>query len=225
MTGDKTMKRLKTLLHSFNRDQDGTVIIEAVLMLPLMIWVGLGMYAYWDGYQTTNTSQKGAYVIADLVSRQNEPMSRSDLEGLNQVMNFMLSTGETAKLRVTSIGRKISHDDGDHEGENDDEHEHAPAPAPVADDAEFEVLWSKSPYLAMPALTTADLAAYSNRIPMMAEGDTVIMVETEVGFTPVFDVGLDPLTIKDLIVTRPRFLPQVCYHDCDEHNGTSHDDD
>ncbi|MDP3960707.1 MAG: hypothetical protein Q8Q26_11735 [Pseudorhodobacter sp.] len=225
------MKRLQTLLRSYKSDQAGTVIIEAVLMLPLMIWVGLGMYAYWDGYQTTNTSQKGAYVIADLVSRQNEPMSRSDLEGLNQVMNFMLSAGETAKLRVTSIGRNVSRDEGDHEGENDDEHDHehdhedSPAPAPVADDAEFEVLWSKSPYSAMPALTTADLQAYTNRIPMMAEGDTVIMVETEVGFIPVFDVGLDPLTIKDLIVTRPRFLPQLCYHDCDEHNDKSHDDD
>lgn len=223
MTGGKAMKRLQVLLRSYSRDQAGTVIIEAVLMLPLMIWVGLGMYAYWDGYQTTNTSQKGAYVIADLVSRQNEPVSRSDLEGLNQVMNFMLSADETAKLRVTSIGRKISHDDGDHEGENDDEHEHAPAP--VAAEIEYEVLWSKSPYRAMPALTTANLPAYSNRIPMMAEGDTVIMVETEVGFIPVFDVGLDPLTIKDLIVTRPRFLPQLCYHDCDEHNGHEHDDD
>jgi len=189
MTGEKSMKRLQARLRPFARNQQGSVIVEAVLMLPMLIWAGVGMYAYWDAYQTINTTQKAGYAVADMISRRLEPVTMADLNGLNDVMNFLLSEGETARMRVTSVTWS----------------EH---------DGAFQVQWSKSPGAVLAELTTADLQAYTSRIPAMADGDTVVLLETEVAFAPMFDVGIDPLTIKDLIVTRPRLVPRLCFEVC-----------
>ena len=59
-------------------------------------------------------------------------------------------------------------------------------------------------------LTTATIAYYANRIPEMADGDRVIIVETEVSYHPAFDVGMNDEVLKQFVVTRPRFIPKLC---------------
>jgi hypothetical protein len=62
----------------------------------------------------------------------------------------------------------------------------------------------------MPQLTTASLSSIADRLPILADGDHVVLVEVAVDYTPSFNVGLGKQTIEQFIVTRPRFVPRVC---------------
>ncbi len=53
------------------------------------------------------------------------------------------------------------------------------------------------------------LQAYKDRIPVMPNGDTVVLVETFMAYTPVFKVGLDPRWFQTFITTAPRFASCV----------------
>jgi hypothetical protein len=61
------------------------------------------------------------------------------------------------------------------------------------------------------ALTTANLADLTTHLPIMSDGDSAILVETTVPYTPPVSYGLEPSTIDQFIVTRPRFLPKLCH--------------
>ena len=62
----------------------------------------------------------------------------------------------------------------------------------------------------MVPLTTATVAAMTYKIPEMSDGDYVVIVEAEVDYVPAFNVGVGDMTIRQFIVTRPRFVPRIC---------------
>jgi hypothetical protein len=78
----------------------------------------------------------------------------------------------------------------------------------------FEVQWSRSTGTtgtARPQLTTATLQPFAPRIPAMTDGDTVVLVETQVEYTPALNYKLTGQTLNQFIVTRPRFTNRVCF--------------
>jgi hypothetical protein len=62
----------------------------------------------------------------------------------------------------------------------------------------------------MPALTTTSLQPLATKIPLLADGDSIILVETWAEFTPFMDVYLTDEEFKQFIVTKPRFVPRIC---------------
>ncbi len=68
-----------------------------------------------------------------------------------------------------------------------------------------------------PGLTTTELQSQANRIPVMATGDYVIVVETFMAYEPIFNVGLDAQWFRQFITTRPRFTTCITW---DKHDGT-----
>jgi len=187
MSRERRTKRLMTALRRFRRDDAGSVLVEAVMVLPTMFWVVLAMFVYWDAYKSINTVQKAAYTVSDTISRLQTDVDGAYLTGLHGVMNYLLDAGQTARMRVTSVTW--------------DEY-----------DDRFEVLWSYSPGASMITLDTDTLQAYASLIPAMTDGDTVVVVEAAVDYTPAFDVGLTDTTIEQFVVTRPR-AGRVCFVD------------
>lgn len=183
------MKCLLSRLRRFSRREEGTVIVEAVVVLPMLLWATFALFAFWDAYKSINTVQKASYTVSDMLSRRMDPVTMADLSGLRDVMNFLLDEDQTARMRVTSVTWSEANN-------------------------RFEVLWSKSPDATLAELTTETLQSYIAHIPAMADGDTVVVVEAIVGFTPVFNVGLNDLNITEFIVTRPRLAPRVCFDVC-----------
>ncbi|EEW24540.1 TadE/TadG family type IV pilus assembly protein [Rhodobacter ferrooxidans] len=183
------MKTLRSYLRRFTGREDGTVIVEAVIILPALCWAAFALYSYWDIYRSINTIQKSSYTISDTISRRMEPVDMTYLTGLRDVMDFMLDSDQNTQLRVTSITYSQTN-------------------------KRFEVLWSKSPGAAFPELTTATLQPLASHIPDMADGDTVVLVETKVAVTPNFDVGLGNTDVEEFIVTRPRLATRICYITC-----------
>ncbi len=179
------MDFLLTQLTRFRRDERGSVIAEMVITLPMLIWAYMAMYVYWDAFRMINSVQKASYTISDMVSREMLPLDTNYITGLRTSMNFLVRESASVKMRVTSITFSQINN-------------------------RFEVHWSRSPGNVMPQLTTANLASMTGKIPNMADGDFVVLVETWVTYTPLFDVGLDNTEMSQFIVTRPRFVPKIC---------------
>ena len=59
-------------IRAFAKDESGILLAETLILLPLLIWAFLALFVYWDAFRTINVSQKAAYSIADLMSRQGE---------------------------------------------------------------------------------------------------------------------------------------------------------
>jgi Flp pilus assembly protein TadG len=222
------MRSLTSMLRRFRRDERGTLIAEAVIVLPMLIWVYLALFVYWDAYRSINTSQKAAYTISDMISREmnSSPLTPAYITGMRNVMKYLIDKDQTVKLRVTSVTWAQARN-------------------------RYEVDWSVSPDNAFPLLTTANISTVTNRIPTLADGDHVIVVETDVAYkalangfgwvvnlggfkwanqdyvglrqdgSQMFDKGTDPgtpnvvqtvkdMSLKQFIVTRPRFAPKLC---------------
>ena len=177
------VQTLTSRLRRFCRAEDGTVVVEAVLVLPTLLWVTLAMFVYWDSYRSVNIIQKATYTISDTLSREDreDPIDGAYIDGLREVMNYLLDGDQVAKIRVSSVTWKTA-------------------------DNDFSVLWSYSPGEQIPAMPVGLLADqdYQDKVPNLADGDTVIVVETMVDFSPAFDVGMNDLVIDEFIATRPR---------------------
>lgn len=179
------MRSALALLRRFGRDESGTLLAEAVIVLPLMLWAYMALFVYWDAYRSVNTVQKAAYTVSDMVSREMVTLNDQYVPGMRNLMRYLIGTDQNIKLRVSSVTwSELNH--------------------------RFEVDWSRSPDRTMPELTTATIANLAYRIPDMADGDRVMLVEAEVAYHPAFNVGLSDTTLQQFIVTRPRFVPKIC---------------
>lgn len=174
------MTLFNRLTERFRNDETGTIMAEAVLVLPFMLWSYLALFVYWDSYRSVNTVQKSAYTISDMISREMVSVSDAYINGMDSMLEYMIDQDQDAKLRVTSITWSELNN-------------------------RYEVHWSRSPNNAMPVLTTGSLTTISGRLPVMADGDFIVLVEVEVGYTPSFNVGLGDQVNTQFIATRPRF--------------------
>ncbi len=182
------MSFLTRKLRLFAREEKGTMIVDAVMVLPMFIWAYAALFAYWDAYRSINTVQKATYTISDLLSRTQGNVSDAYIAGLRSTMNYMLDADQAGDIRVTSYTWSQNRN-------------------------RFEVIFSESPYGAMTTLNTSTLATLASRLPEMADGDSAVLIEAQVPYSPPMSFGLQPTTIEQFIVTRPRFLPKICHTD------------
>lgn len=180
------MQSLTARLTRFRDDDGGTMVLEATLVLPMMLWAFLGLYTYWDAYRAATTIQKASYAISDMISREQRPVNAAYIEGMRQVMDAMIAPELNSEIRVTSV---------EWSGVRE----------------QFEVLWSRESGTSLPALTTATLQQKADQIPDMNDGDTIMLVETWVDYEPMLDVGITDKRFEQFIVTRPRYSPKIVY--------------
>lgn len=184
------MRRLKHRFATFLQDEDGLVLVEGLITLPLLIWAMVAMFIYWDVFRTINVTQKAAYGIADLLSRQRDTISLNFANGLQNVMDFLTPGGHPVKMRITSLQYSAA-------------------------TGKYTLLFSFSPDSkagkAIPLTETEIQAWKGTKIPTLNDGESVFVVETEVAFKSQmktvlagFLVGVEDSTYGQFIVTRPR---------------------
>jgi hypothetical protein len=181
------MRTLKHRFVTYLRNEDGLVLAEGLLMLPLVVWALVAMFIYWDVFRTINVTQKAAYGVADLLSRQRDTIPITFADGLQNVMNFLTPGGHPVKMRITSL----QYDAG---SEN------------------YKLLFSYSPMGKVPPLTEAAIQSWKGtKIAQLNNGDSVFVLETSVEFKAQlqtfiagFLVNVNDATFGEFIVTRPR---------------------
>jgi Flp pilus assembly protein TadG len=190
------MRNLKHRFTTFLRNEDGLVLAEALFMMPLLIWGLVAMFIYWDVFKTINMTQKAAYSIADLLSRQKNTIPLTYANGLQNIMTFLTPNGHPVTIRITSF-------------------ECVSAIAPNvcnATSGSYKLLFSHSPGNKIAKLTQANIQQWkTTKIPTLTNGQSVFVVETSVAFKAQLQtaiaglmVGVTDNTFGEFIVTRPR---------------------
>ncbi|MFZ1469200.1 MAG: hypothetical protein WAT09_09495 [Paracoccaceae bacterium] len=180
------MKSLSRRIRQFRDQEDGLVMTELLIMLPLLIWVFMALFVYWDAFRTINQAQKATYSVSDLMSRQGD-VDMTFINGMKVVTKYLMNGEPAVKIRITSVKYKASTN-------------------------KMQVLFSKSPGNQLPSLTDTEMnkTTMRNRIPVMADQDSILLVETEIGYDPAFEVGIPNHVFKNFVITRPRFH-QICF--------------
>lgn len=189
------MKIIPKKLRNFWRDETGTAVIEAIIIFPILTWAFVAMTVYFDAFRVRSVNLKAAYTISDLISRENPIVDADYIDGLKTTFDFLTASNNPTWIRVTLV--RFNANDPDDPG--DDEH--------IVDWSWGTGPASPSPY------TDASIITVEDRIPVMGNGDTVILVETHLKYDPSFDIGFNSHNFDNFIVTRPRVGPP-CWETC-----------
>ena len=173
---------LARAIRAFLSERRGSVTVETILILPPLIWAYLGIYVFFDAFETITTASKANYTISDALSRQRQEVDSQFLDNAHGLFQWLVTSDETA-IRVSSITWSD------------------------ADEA-YKIAWSYAAGGKTPQ-TDATIGTYANQIPILPDGDHLIVVETWLDYTPLFSMGLGPFTFQEFTVTRPRFMPKL----------------
>ncbi|SLN37292.1 hypothetical protein AQS8620_01359 [Aquimixticola soesokkakensis] len=179
-------KRLATRIRTFGKDTDGSYTVEAMFMLPLLIFFMMALYVYFAGYRAKLTSEKAAYVVADLLSRQTDEVDAKFVDGMGDVFAY-LTRSDNSGLTASSVRWSESVNNG-----------------------AYVIEWSQSTGT-RGALTSAQLSDYEDRLPTMVDGETVVIIQTSETWSPPFDAGVAQTEFDNFVVTSPRFAAQVAW--------------
>ena len=174
---------LPRLLRRFWAEDRAAVAFEAVIILPVLAWAFIGSFVFFDAFRTYNSSIKATYAIADVLSRQVNTVFAYDIEGMHTIFDHLVRSDTGTRMRVTQIM---------YHGATDT----------------YRVDWSYAT-AGEARLFTANLVDIEELLPVMANAERIVLVETFIPYSPAFDIGLDVLTFANFTFTRPRYAGQV----------------
>ncbi|WP_415183628.1 hypothetical protein [Phaeovulum sp.] len=195
------LKRLGRWLRGWNDDTTGSMPIEGIMGFLLLIGWFMVSFQFYDAFRLKAVNAKAAYTIADLLSREKGQIGPKYIQGMQKVFDFVTNSRGRSWIRVTSI----RWDD---------------------DLNKYRVEYSHASKPGIDSYTDVSLNKEAYRIPLMPVGDTAIIVETSMRYTPIFtntqnslhiggtdeggnklftQIGLtDAIRFSNFVVTRPR---------------------
>ncbi len=186
------MKRLwmKHLIKSalrcdFARREDGTIALEATIVMPLLFWTYLSMFSIFDAFRMYSIHQKAAFTIGDAISRETVPIDSDYLDGTQGLYEYLSRSQGMTSMRISSVWY--------------DEEANV-----------FNTDWSQTRGSISP-LTSADTENWHNRIPVLIDGEHILITETWATYDPPFNTGLEEREIRNLVFTRPRYATCVLW--------------
>lgn len=177
-------------IRGFAADQRGGITIESVLILPLFTYWYIGTFVFFDLFRMASINEKAAYAVSDAISRSppGEALQDPDFEGYNSLFDYLVSNRGTSRMRVTSIVYNSGA-------------------------ARYDREWSVGTR-GVVALTAEEVNLLGPSLPVMGGGETVVLVETFLDYTPPMNIGLPARQFRTFIFTRPRLAIRVCYVAC-----------
>lgn len=176
-------------IKSFSRREDGSLSVEAVLILPILAWAIAATLVMWDAFQTLNVTQKATYTIADMISREEVGISEDYLTSLHEIYGFLSESSADNALRVSVVTM-------------------------VEDETTLEQTLELVCSRGIGGIADyEDISQIEDRIPSLVPGDQLIVVESEQEWSPAFAVGLASYRFREVALARPRFA-QVSLEAC-----------
>ena len=180
---------LRSILRcEFMRREDGTIAIEAMIVLPLLFWTYLSMFSIFDAFRMYSINQKAAYTIGDAISRETVPIDGQYLEGAQDLFEYLARAQGKSSIRVSQVWYDA-----------------------VAD--EYHSDWSQVRGT-VAALVDADVRNWHQKLPVLPNNERLVLVETWSDYDPPFNTGLEEREIRNFVFTRPRYAPRVCWETC-----------
>lgn len=181
---------LRQRLKRFLRARKGTVAVEAMVAMPVLIFALLMTVLLSDMFKSQTTSLRAAYTVADTLSRRVDPVDGDYIDGTATLYRYLARARHGTWLRVSSIAY-------------DPLNEH------------HLIVWSHNAKGGQP-LTTAELnQGLHNRLTVLPEGETLILVEAGTQWKSFAEGWFGNREFVQVAVTRPRFTPQLRFDDGD----------
>ena len=177
------------------RADDGSVTIEFLLMTPLLAFAAMAMLVYFDAQRSQSLDLKAGLTVADMISRERDPVNDTYIDGAYELQKLVNLHDKSPDLRVTLV-RYHTRDDTDGSTEVD---------------PHFHVVWSETRGSKFAELTDADMKHYTARLPVMADEDRLIVVETEIDYEEPLGVGLSTAKFNSFTFAGPRHI-RVCFN-------------
>ncbi|WP_428687945.1 TadE/TadG family type IV pilus assembly protein [Roseibium sp.] len=171
----------------FARDEDASMSIETLFAIPLLVWAITATFVFWDAFKTLTISQKATYTVADMLSRETNAIDGNYLTSMHEVFDFLAGDAGDNAIRVTVVTKTVNED---------------------TQAEELKLVWSQGSDVS----AYTDLASIQDRLPTIAVGEQMIVVESEQEWSPGFDVGLGTYRFRKVAIARPRFSPQLVWN-------------
>lgn len=173
-------------LHQFRTDERGSVSMETAIIFPAIFMVILALYTSFDAYQKYSVNQKAAYTIADMVSRETNPLDADYLQGARELLRYITNANiDDVSVRVTLVY---------YDAETD----------------AYTYDWSAKQGDVL-AVTPEQVAGWNTILPTLPDQERLIVVETFHDYDPPFDTGLLARTVTNFVFSKPRYAPQVLW--------------
>lgn len=191
------IRSLRLSLRRYGKDEDGAMVVEGLIAATFLIWWYMASFQYFDAFKQKNTALKAAYTLADMVSRETGPtnedpnaveIDQAYVNGLNRMFDYLTFSNRPTWIRITSVYWN-------------------------ATDNRYHVDWSATSGTGHESMTTPMLQQVANRIPVLPNGDSIILVETFLDYQPIMPIGLNQTVLQTFITTAPRFSSCVPWQD------------
>ncbi len=177
---------LSRRVKAFRADESGNASIELALMVPLLAVITFGLITFFTAFKAKTQATRAATVVADMVSRETNPITPIYLDGVSGLMDTLVETDSTPEYRLTAFTWNKRKD-------------------------EYRVRWSKHDS-SHGTLDHAALNEVADRLPVLKHGQRAILVETWVDYEPLHHSALEEVTtFENFLVAAPRFVPQLCW--------------
>lgn len=177
---------ITTFLRRFRSSEEGSIAVESILVFPILCWAYLATFVYFDAFRVQSTTLKAAYTISDALSREADYVTPVYLDSLYRLQEMLTSSNHNTKMTVSIVTYRAS-------------------------DNKYLVRWSQSRGGGT-TLTNGNIYKIVPSLPVMPDGEVVIVYQNWLAYEPAFSIGLNAFVFENLVVTRPRFTAQVCYN-------------
>lgn len=172
-------------LRRLARGDQGSVVTETVIIVPLLIRACIALFVQWDACRTENTAVKASYTIADQITREVMDITPACITGLQNIFRYLGDTDLDSTIVVSSVTWSAAA-------------------------RQYDVLYSEARGPGAVRMTDARLQTHPGELPNLSDGDTVIVVQTTTRYVPPYQVGAPDFTCGLFIVTRPRGGKVTC---------------
>ncbi|MBY5931528.1 hypothetical protein KUV51_00845 [Tateyamaria omphalii] len=180
------MKRLINNLRVFRDEDQGSIAIETVILIPLLFWAYLSMFAIFDSYRQHSINQKAAYTLGDIISRETTPLDNSYLDGTQKIFAYLTNNATSnVAIRVTSVKYDAVND-------------------------VYKRDWSRARGWKK-GLSHNEVNSLKHLLPVLPHNERVMVVETFAKYDAPFETGLKDREIENFVFTRPRYAPRVLW--------------
>lgn len=165
---------MHAMIRAFQQDEDGSMAVELVMVVPIMVWALLSTFVYFDAYRVESNAHRAALTIADMYSRETTEVSPAYLEATHALLKSLTFEEANPDYRITSY--------------------YYDEPA-----GRYRVVWSRHRgYGQIYNDTRFKALQDANRLPILANQDRSLLLETRVQYDPPFSIGLGPFTVTDM---------------------------
>lgn len=184
------MKKLITHIRAFHDDEQGSMSIELLLVVPILVWVFLSTFVYFDVFRVETNSVRATIAIAEMFSRE-DTVDAEFMVSARRVLRELTYEENNPDVRITV-------------------YEYDPSISNV--NRRFRVVWSEGRGFGSRSTNSLRSLARDGRLPIMEPVDHAIYIETRTQYDAPFNIGLGPFTVTNLedrvfrqdMVIRPR---------------------